>query len=202
MTAKEFFYHMMDCVWPMLEPTDLIESKPVTTETGADDESRELSRLIDREHDRMRNIETKLQSFIPFASVSATLTVAIVTFATHQATIALRVTTASIVVLVFIGSYTIAQFIRIVWAAVEGLSRRPYRQVSAGDVVHHQNESDQDYRARILNEQYQSLDQNIETTNERVSQFAIACRATKNALVGLLALLVTFGVVLIYNNTR
>ena len=96
----------------------------------------------------------------------------------------------SVVVVSVISFYVALQFLRAMQAAVTGLTRRAYAVPRMSEIVPNGREGVGGYLRRTCNEFTCRIEQHRETTNEKVSQLAVAHEAMHNAVTALVVQLV------------
>jgi hypothetical protein len=106
---------------------------------------------------------------------------------------------SSVVVIVVGGAYVILQFIRCLWAAVEGLTVREFMRIKPEELKPFEKENAAAYQTRIDNRELECFADNVLVVDDKISQLKLAHRALKNALGGLLFLVIALGSIAIYN---
>ncbi len=141
------------------------------------------SRLIQLE-ERVRGVESKILALLTLTSVLSTAVAASLAAATTLGTVEedARLLAWTAVFLVF---YSAVQVLRSLWATVDGLVRRGFKQLSPDDIVPQVEEDNNAYRIRVLNLQVNHLHWNEQVVNEKVSCMAVAHTALKNALTAI-----------------
>lgn len=203
MAWKDTFYWLRDRVWTTLEyPTS---KKSVAVTEWSDSLAGDVAVIeaaynllkdeLKTEDDRMRIVETKLLSIASFAPIAMTITVAIVTFLTGGKV--REFTRPSILIVGFGGGYVALQFLRAVLAAINGLERRSYSRILLTSIVPGPREEKEAYLKRACKEMIRVITENKEVINEKVSQLALGHTAIKNAVWGLLLVLITILIITI-----
>ena len=141
------------------------------------------------QEERAKTVETRLLSISSLAPVSMTIIVAVITFLTGDR--AREFTEGSILVVGLIGSYVAFQFLLALLAAVNGLGRRSFTHVAIKDVVPQRDETKDAYLRRACAELMEVILHNRAVVDEKVSQLALGHEAVKNAVWGLLLILLT-----------
>ena len=186
---RKLYERIPDCVWPHITgdvepaPTD---QDPFSAEHGESlDEITSIlsSRLVQLE-ERIRGVESKLVALFALTSIFSTAVAASLAAATTLGTIEedAKLPAWFAVFLVF---YAAMQILRSLWATVDGLVRRGYKQLSPDDIVPQSGEANDAYRVRLLNLQVNHLHWNEWVVNEKVSCMAVAHTALKNALTAI-----------------
>ena len=175
-----------DWIWPHLtgasdsEPEDKQHFTDSRTEL-LDEASRILYSCLAEAEERSRTVESRLVPLLTMTSVVyAFVTAGLAIIATVDM-VEGHATIWVIIALIF-GSYVALQLVRALWATVDGLMRRSYKQLSMADIVPEENESAGAYRIRLLNLQANYLCRNERVLNEKVSAMAVAHVALRNAL--------------------
>lgn len=141
------------------------------------------------DEERAKTVDTRLLSVSSLAPVSMTIIVAIITFLTGGRT--QEFTRASVLVIGLLGFYVAFQFLVALLAAVNGLSRRSFSHIKFKDIVPRPREGKEAYLQRACSELAEVISHNRETVNGKVSQLALSHEAVKNAVWGLLLILIT-----------
>ncbi len=151
------------------------------------------SRLVQME-ERSRVVESKLLALLTLTSVLSTAVAASLAAATTLGSVKEDARLLAWFA-VFIVLYVAFQILRSLWATVDGLVRRGYKQLSPDVIVPQSGESNTSYRIRLLNLQVNHLNWNEWVVNEKVSCMAVAHVALKNALTAIFILvLLTLGI--------
>lgn len=151
------------------------------------------SRLVLLEK-RTRAVESKLLALLTLTSVLSTGVAASLAAATTLGSVNEDAKLLAWFA-VFIVLYAAIQILRSLWATVDGLVRRGYRQLSPVDIVPQSDEANVAYRIRLLNLQVNHLNWNEWVVNEKVGCMAVAHAALKNALTAIFILvLLTLGI--------
>ena len=196
---RKLYDRIPDCVWPHLTadvdpaPTD---QDPFSAEHGESlDEITSIlsSRLLQLE-ERNRGVEFKLVILLTLTSVLSTAVAASLAAATTLGTVEDDAKPIAWFA-VFLVSYAAIQILRSLWATVDGLVRRGYKQLSPDDIVPQSGEANDAYRVRLLNLQVNHLRWNEWVVNEKVSCMAVAHTSLKNALTAIFLLVfLTLGI--------
>ena len=144
---------------------------------------------LNAQDDRAKTVETRLLSISSLAPVSMTIMVAVVTFLTSDR--AREFTWGSVLAVGIVGSYVSLQFLLALLAAVKGLGRRSFSHLSIKDIVPQPDETKDAYLRRACAELTQVILHNRGAVDDKVSQLALAHEAVKNAVWGLLLVLIT-----------
>ena len=187
-----------DCFWPTIEDSDTTDHSrdPAPWTSQIILACQAIDELASAERERGRLVDAKLQALIPLAPVVVTLIVAFVTFLSRNPPPYL---VCSVVVVVVVAIYVALQLIRTVFAAVTGIQRKAFMALWIDDVTPKGQETEEEYRVRITNEKTRCLVDNTRIIDYKVTQLAVAHRAIKNALFGLLILLPLLGGIAVFN---
>jgi hypothetical protein len=194
---KQPLYWLRDRVVPTLVPPPPKESAagpawpgvrscPLETLEAAYDALKEELRS---QEDRAKTVETRLLSVSSLAPVSMTIMVAVVTFLTGDR--AREFTWGSVLTVGLVGTYVAFQFLLALLAAVNGLGRRSFSHLSIKDIVPQPDEAKDAYIRRACAELTEVILHNRVAVDDKVSRLALAHEAVKNAVWGLLAVLIT-----------
>lgn len=197
MNGRERLYWLRDRIRPTLVPAPRKETAgepawpaasacPMETLEVAYDA---LKDELKAQEERAKTVETRLLSISSLAPVSMTIIVAVITFLTGDR--AREFTEGSILVVGLIGSYVAFQFLLALLAAVNGLGRRSFTHVAIKDVVPQRDETKDAYLRRACAELMEVILHNRAVVDEKVSQLALGHEAVKNAVWGLLLILLT-----------
>lgn len=184
---------MVDLIWPReSSPVSVspAEAKwphsaalnPETIESAYD----LLKQEYDAETDRIRTVEAKLLGISSLAPVAMAVIVAAFTVLTNRSLQAF--TRVSVLMVGIVGGYISLQFLRAVQAAIAGLSRRSFFVVSLEDLYPLPGESKANYLARNCGELSEVIRGNRAEIDAKVTWLAIAHTAIRNAVFGLLLL--------------
>jgi hypothetical protein len=195
MRSRRLFYWLRDRVWATVVARPKAGGPPAfewpnntRVETEAVEASyNALKEELKAEDDRFKIVETKLLSVSTFVPVAMTITVAIVTFLTSGRVS--QFTRTSILIVGTAGGYAALQFLRAALAAVNGLGRRSFAHMEIKDIAPRPNEKKEQYLQRACAQMVSILCINREGINKKVSQLALAHESIKNALWGLLVVL-------------
>ena len=103
---------------------------------------------------------------------------------------------ASVFVILFMAFYVALQFLRAMTAAICGLSRRSYAVPNISEIMPAGTEGLSEYLRNASNDLARRIEQHRDTTNEIVSQLAIAHKSIRNAVTALVVeLLILFGLI-------
>ena len=204
MTIKKKAYWIRDCIWPLLEPLSGVPNPPKAE--WADPDSTETDALetaysflrdeYKAEFERVRMVESKLQSISSLSPIAITIVAAIVAFLTGGK---LDQFTRTSTLFVEIGGFFIAfQFVRAMLAATEGLERKGYYFTSLRDIPPKIDEKKGEYIRRLCEDLAANLRNNREVTNGKVNQLALGHRTIKNAVFGLLVLILVLVLITIF----
>ena len=177
-----------DWIWPHL--TGKAPASPEVKEfVGADDDAAHLDEFervvssgVAQADERLHSVESKLQSLASLTSVlSAVVTASMIAVSALYAGVPpIRVPVGIAVLLV---SYAAVQLLGSVWAAVRGLMRKGYKQLTLGGAVWQAGETHESYRAGILNRRANHVLYNEWVTSQKVSDMAVAHEGLRNGLM-------------------
>ena len=187
-------HRVWDCFLPTIEDSDTQDDSkdPAPWTSPSILACKVVDELVSAQRERCRSVDAKLQALIPLAPVVVTLIVAFVAFLTRNPA-PYRV--GSVVVAIYVA----LQLIRTLFAAVTGIQRKAFRELWIKEVTPKDQETEDEYRVRITNEKTRCLVANTRIIDDKVTQLAVAHRAIKNALFGLLILLLLLGGIAVYN---
>ena len=183
---KKWYNKVPDWIWPHLtgEPIPApseqlsveVDDVAVLEETG-----HIIDKRINQVDERLRNVETKLVALLTLTSVLSAAVTA--TFAVVSTINTLKVFPLVPIWLILVLIFYIAiNLLRSLWATVNGLMRRGYKQLHWKDMVPGKEESSKLYKVRILNQQLDHIKWNEWVLDQKVSQMAVAHEALRNAL--------------------
>ena len=186
---------VVDLIWPRL--SDPLSTSPVEPEwpesltlKGDSLESvhDSLREACQDEADRFRTVESKLLGISGLAPVAMAIIVAsLMVLANSNAQAFTRFSVLSVGL---IGGYIALSFLRAILAAIAGLKRRPFVVVLLKDLFPLPNENKSDYLARNCSELAKVIRGNRVQIDAKVTWLAIAHTAIRNAVVGLLLLVI------------
>ncbi|MDQ3802342.1 MAG: hypothetical protein M3416_00580 [Acidobacteriota bacterium] len=145
------------------------------------------------QEERAKTVETRLLSISSLAPVSMTIIVAVITFLTGDR--AGEFTWASVLAVGLMASYVAFQFLVALLAAVSGLGRRSFHHLDFKDIVPRPGEGKDAYLQRACAALTEVILHNRRVVDEKVSQLALGHEAVKNAVCGLLLVLLTVMVI-------
>lgn len=188
----------LDCFWPSVDLGDRTEEDSrraqdltaVMTAIGAlfdktakgSEERRTAAvadslALLEAESTRRQSIESRLTSIVGFVALASTIALWLLG-AQLAGTLGRGRSIATFVLL----SYLVVQLVRAGLASVDGLRRRSFRSVTVGLYF------EQDNLRELVSERVACAFQHEEIVNGKVERLAVAHRALKNFLIGLLLL--------------
>lgn len=171
-------------VWP-----EVLPCAPEALEAAYDALKDELK----AQEERVKTVETRLLSISSLAPVSMTIIVAVITFLTGDR--AGEFTRASVLAVGLMASYVALQFLVALLAAVNGLSRRSFYHLDLKDIVPRRDEGKEAYLQRACAGLAEVILHNGGVVDDKVSQLARGHEAVKNAVGGLLLVLLTVVVI-------
>ena len=152
-----------------------------------------LSALNGVVHQGRRAVENKLIAAGSVAPIAVTIMVAVATFLSRGR---LQESVSESAVITFVAFYAALQFLRATLAAINGLSRKSYNVPTVSEILPASTEALVGYLRNACNDHVRRLEQHRETTNENVSQLALAHKSIKNAVTAIvIALLILVGLI-------
>ena len=195
--ARQVGRWFRDLVWATLDrPSrnllrDAETPKPEINADAHDDVVPEvygrLSAELETEAERRRAVETKLLAVGSVAPIAVTIMVAAASVLSSG-----RLpdfVPVSVFVILFVAFYVAMQFLRAMLAAICGLSRMAYYGPNISEIVRAGTKGRSEYLRNASNDLARRIEQHRETTNEKVSQLAVAHKAMRNAVTVLVAAL-------------
>ena len=194
---------LRDGVWPTLDPPstnladDVEQPKPEIDADADEDVVRtvyeRLCAELETEAERRRAVENKLIAAGSVAPIAVTIMVAVATFLSRGR---LQESVSESAVITFVAFYAALQFLRATLAAINGLSRKSYNVPTVSEILPASTEALVGYLRNACNDHVRRLEQHRETTNENVSQLALAHKSIKNAVTAIvIALLILVGLI-------
>lgn len=138
------------------------------------------------EIDRIRTVETKLLGISGLAPVAMAVIVAAFTVLANRSLQAF--TRISVLLVGIVGGYISLELLRAILAAIAGLKRRSFVGLSLKDVYPLPNESKESYLKRSCGELAEIIRRNRAEIDAKVTWLDVAHTAIRNAVVGLLIL--------------
>ena len=188
--AKQVGYWIRDRFWATLDPPsrnspgDAEKPKPEINADANDDVVREvygrLSAELEIEAERRRAVETKLLSIGSVAPIAVTIMIAAASFLSSGRLPDFA--PLSVVTISVMASYVALQFLRAMRAAICGLSRRGYAMPNISEIVPADTKELSGYLRNASTDLARRIEQHRETTNEIVSQLAVAHDSIRNAV--------------------
>jgi hypothetical protein len=197
----EIWWFISDRIWPRLPPLDQ-EAVDREKKKACDEQSRcdeqiqalpedeatvakylaECAALLEHEEERRRGVEARLTNFLGLSTIAGTIVVggilALAAGTLHAGTTLRRV--------MAIGSlYLVLQICGAIRASIQGLSRRNYIAQNGSDVLPLKGEAHITYLRRQVDACTKRILDDRVQNDEKVSQMALAHRATQNFLGGL-----------------
>ena len=184
---------LRDRIWATLDPVvgdrsgNAGDGHPEVNEDCSDEVVREVYKRLavelDTEGDRRRAVEAKLLAVGAVAPVAVTIMVGAASFlSSGQLEDFVPV---SVVVISAMAFYVALQFLRAMQAAIEGLTRRAYAVPRVSEMVPIAEEGVGGYLRRACNDLAGRIEQHRKTTDEKVSQLAVAHQSMRNAVTAL-----------------
>jgi hypothetical protein len=196
-------WHVVDVFWPCEQPLSRPEAQ-----AGKDREAKEVddchrrsgsipdreeilkeylaecSKLVEEERSRRQSVEARLTTIIGLSSIAGTIAFGGLV---AGAIASLRPQGLFLRCLVASGAlYLILQLSCGILAAIRGLSRQSYLSQDVNDLLPKQSETRSVYLRRQINWSLKSLADHRAKNNAKVTQMAIAHRAMKNFVFGLI----------------
>ena len=193
-TLTRLYDFVPDWLWPHLKgdkkcPPEYQYHDGVA-EPLLDQVERQLDLKETEQGERIRTVEAKLTPLLTLSLILSTGVIASLTAVATLAQIEKLPKPLSLIAILFI-FYVALQLCRVLWSAIDGLTRRAYKTLSINEflpVV--TGEGLGEYRNRILNIRIYILDYNNWVIDQKVGDMAVAHRAYKNMLGGTLFLIV------------
>lgn len=187
--VRKLYDRIPDWVWPHLtgdvEPVPEVRATfSVEHRDSLDEISGFLSSRLVQLEERVRGVESKILALLTLTSVLSTAVAASLAAATTLGTVEEDARFLAWIA-GFLVFYASVQVLRSLWATVDGLVRRGFKQLSPDDIVPQSEEANDAYRIRLLNLQVNHLNWNEQVVNEKVSCMAVAHTALKNALTAI-----------------
>ncbi len=185
---------MFDLLWPRLSGDPGSEPSPlapisITDESILNAAEKAADERLGQADERFRTVEGKLMPLLALISVvSAVLTGSVPLVLSGRFD---NISTGEFVPVAVLLMYVAAQVIRTLEATVNGLGRRSYARLSSADIDPEPGETLVQYRLRLLNLRRSNFPQNEWSTDDKVSQLAVAHKALRNALYGVAALIIS-----------
>ena len=199
---------LRDRVWATLDPPvensrcNAGELRQEVKEDASDEVVREVYRQLtvelEAEGERRRAVEAKLLAVGAVAPVAVTIMVAAASFLSSG-----RLgdfVPLSVVVIVVMAFYVALQFLRATQTAIEGLKRRAYSVPRISEIVPNGGEGVSGYLRRACNDLTGRIEQHRETTNEKVSELAVAHQSMRNAVTALVVELVVLAGLVVWES--
>ena len=209
-SVRQIVRWLRDRIWATLDPPstnsagDTEEPNPEINPDAPDDVVRtvyeRLCAEMETEAERRRAVENKLVAAGSVAPIAVTIMVAAASFLSSGRLPAF--VPVSVIVIFFAAFYVALQFLRAMWASVCGLSRKSYDMPTISAILSTDTEGLGEYLRDASNDLARRIEQHRETTNEKVSQLAIAHESMRNAVTALvIELFVLFGLILLESLT-
>jgi len=183
---RKWLDRVPDWLWPHLTG-DPIASPSGQREVGTLEEAtlaaaeRAVEQRLGRVDERLRAVESKLVAMLTLTSI---LSAAVTAGFAAVSTLRPQAGSARIPLAVglLLATYTIVNLLLSVWSTVSGLMRRGFGEISYGDLAPREEESEIEYRTRILNRHLNHAEWNDWVLDQKVSELAVAHVALRNAL--------------------
>jgi hypothetical protein len=194
-------YDILDLVWPVIEPPDpealaayakrrneereaaLSRINNLTDIDDLDSAISSLESLLSDEQERRQSVQTRLAGTLGFATVAATIALAVASGAIVDVRANFPLPVRVIVgVLAF---YIVIQILHVCISSIRGLSRVGYLCVNLGDVLSEHIETSVDRKRRYLQTLVGVLQDHQELNNRKVEAMALAHTSARNYIVGI-----------------
>jgi hypothetical protein len=218
MNISSSFSWLVDLFWPRIdswsqekeneenEKLDRLKQNDLSALAAMPDETNTITSaketvkfLSEEERDRKESVASRLKSIIGLASVSATLALGFQAWimniqhsANHSLSLLLSV----------INLYVVVQLVCALLASVKGLQGSPYLMLVAEDLVQKHDEEYFESEKRIMCEHIMCIHFNQKLNTEKFQHLAVAHRALKNYLWGILLLVLTLGTLNYYSSDQ
>ena len=203
-------YDILDVAWPVIEPRDpeavaayakrrieereeaLSRINNLTDTNDLDSAISSLESLVSDEQERRQSVQTRLAGTLGFATVAATIALAVASGAIVDVRANFPLPVRVIVgVLAF---YVVIQILHVCISSIRGLSRVGYLGVNLGDVLSEHIETSVDRKRRYLQTRVGALQDHQELNNRQVEAMALAHTSARNYIVGIAVfILLDFG---------
>ena len=197
---RRLYDRIPDCIWPHLKgpadpaPEDQVYFSAKDAEL-LDGVKHILASRLAQVEKREQTVESKLTALLTLTSVlSAAVTVSLAAAATLR-TVREDARNFVWVAVFLVVLYVVVQLVRLLWATLDGLTRRSYRQLSLADIAPQDGEASEAYRVRLLNLQANYMRLNEWVVDQKVSAMAVAHIALRNALTATYALIALAAVI-------
>ena len=202
-TLTRLYDFVPDWLWPHLkgdkECPPEYQYRGGVTEPLLDQVERQLDLIENDQGQRGQTVGTKLMALLTLSLILSTGIIggltAIVAFGNTEV-LSCVIMSAYITAIVIVFYILIQRWI-VLWNVISGLTRRGYMKLCAEDIAPTIGENESTYRKRILNARIYNTDYNNWVINRKVSDMAVAHRAYKNMLGGVLTLIVTIAIIIV-----
>ena len=192
---------VLDCLWPRLEGNIPECPKPRCVGRITGSLLDQVEHRIDLEEtyqgERRQTVEAKLTPLLTLSLILSTVLIASITAVTTLAQIEKILSPTSLIAFIFV-FYVALQMCRVLWSAIDGLTRRAYKTLSVDESLPiTTGEGLEEYRNRILSIRIYILEYNSWVIDQKVSDMAVAHRAYKNVIAGTLFLIVVIMIMVV-----
>jgi hypothetical protein len=142
---------------------------------------------LDDERQRQQSFDSRLTSIVGFASIAAT-----VAFGPILTGLPQRSGVLSLLIFLLLG-YIMLQLGSAIYAGIRGLDRRGYLVISLADMLPGGDEAETYFVRRQIEQYHAIFVQHQDQNNAKLTQVAVAYRAIKNFVAGLLIFAVLAG---------
>ena len=202
-TLSHRFNFVLDCLWPHRTGDDPKPPKyrcySTITEPLLDQVEHQISLNENDQGKRGQTVDAKLMALLTLSLILSTGIIgsltAIVAFGNIEEVPC--VIFAAYIIAIVVVFYILIQLWIVLWNVISGLTRRGYMKMCVEDIAPTIGESEGVYRKRTLNARIYNIDYNTWVINQKVSDMAVAHRAYKNMLGGVLALIVTIAIIIV-----
>jgi hypothetical protein len=212
---------IVDCFWPRLEPfskeqeeserekrkaaSDLVNSRlsaegmcrcNATSETVLREVLGAAGKLLAAEEDRRAHVQARLTSILGLTSIASAVAFGLLTnmFAKgFQSPKTIGLYTATIA-----SVYVLLQLSRALLAAIDGLGRTSVLSLTAADILPEANECSSTYLTRQIQNTIDCAQDMGERNQHRVNCIALAHRALKNFLCGVMVLVIILAFLIVF----
>jgi hypothetical protein len=196
---------VVDCIWPRARRLSWPSAEPEWPDSIAShSETLEVVyEALKEEHqaeaDRIRTVETKLLGISGLSPLAMAVVVGAFTVLTNGN---LRsFTRSSVLVVGVVEGYVTLQLLRAILSAIAGLKRRSFYTSSLADLYPVPNEDKASYLSRMCKELASIIRGNRSEIDAKVTWLDVAHTAIRNAVIGLLILVVVIMVLAVHQST-
>lgn len=199
---KRFLKKIRELIWPLLEPSESIESKEITIEDcrWEDSEIELMLKYIEQyaasEENRKNQIESKASIFIGTFTIVITVLLSLIKDILFKD---VGCHNYYNVIIVFLMSITVIYLCRAIWFAIKAMGKQKYCKFGFPKFMLDQ---DNKKKKKIIIDQYNIIEKNQEGINLKVDYMTMAQEYFKRAIVvvGILTLFIFINEVIVMKN--